>query len=104
MRIDMHTHAFPDKIAARALEAIMAPMPPKYCTKYDGRLATLLSQLKANDFDKAVLCQIATKPAQYGPILEWSQATSAMTLDSPLTTCARRIASPMSSKPFPASA
>jgi hypothetical protein len=74
LRIDMHTHAFPDKIAAKALEAIMAPMPPKYYTKYDGRLATLVSQLKENGFDKAMLCQIATKPTQYGPILEWSQA------------------------------
>ena len=74
MRIDMHTHAFADKIAARALEAIMAPMPAQYRTVYDGRLATLVSQLKANNFDKAVLCQIATKPAQYAPILEWSQA------------------------------
>ena len=74
MRIDMHTHAFPDKIAAKALEAIMAPMPPKYYTKYDGRLATLVAELKAHGFDKALLCQIATKPAQYGPILEWSQA------------------------------
>ncbi len=74
MRIDMHTHAFADKIAARALETIMAPMPPQYRTPYDGRLATLLSQLKANNFDKAVLCQIATKPPQYGPILDWSQA------------------------------
>jgi hypothetical protein len=74
MRIDMHTHAFADKIAARALEAIMAPMPPKYRTPYDGRLATLLSQLKANIFDKAVLCQIATKSAQFGPILDCTQA------------------------------
>ena len=74
MRIDMHTHAFADKIAARALEAIMAPMPAEYRTPYDGRLATLVAQLKANGFDKAVLCQIATKPAQYGPILAWSEA------------------------------
>lgn len=74
MRIDMHTHAFPDKIAERALEAIMAPLPPEYRTKYDGRLSSLISQLKSNGFDKAALCQIATKPAQYGPIIEWSQA------------------------------
>lgn len=74
MRIDMHTHAFADKIAARALEAVMAPLPPEYRTTYDGRLSTLLSQLKSNGFDKAALCQIATKPAQYGPIIEWSQA------------------------------
>ena len=74
MRIDMHTHAFADKIAAKALAAIMAPLPPQYRTAYDGRLATLIAQLKANGFDRAALCQIATKPAQYGPILEWSQA------------------------------
>ncbi len=74
MRIDMHTHAFADRIAARALESIMAPMPSEYHTPYDGRLATLVAQLRENGFDKGVLCQIATKPAQYGPILEWSLA------------------------------
>ena len=74
MRIDMHTHAFADKIAAHALEAIMANMPREYYTKFDGRLSTLLSQLKAHGFDKALLCQIATKPSQYAPIVKWSQA------------------------------
>ncbi len=74
MRIDMHTHAFADKIAAKALASIMSHMPSKYWTPYDGRLSTLVSQLKAHGFDRSVLCQIATKPAQYAPILEWSKA------------------------------
>lgn len=77
MKIDMHSHAFADAIASRALEAIMAPMPAKYRTPYDGRLSTLLAELKAHGFDKAVLCQIATKPAQFEPILKWSEAIRA---------------------------
>jgi predicted TIM-barrel fold metal-dependent hydrolase len=74
MKIDMHSHAFADRIAAKALASIMSHMPAKYRTSYDGRLSTLMGELKAHDFDKAVLCQIATKPAQYGPILDWCQA------------------------------
>lgn len=74
MKIDMHTHAFPDKIAAHAMESIMAPMPKEYWSPFDGRLETLVSQLRANGFGRAVLCQIATKPEHFRPILEWSRA------------------------------
>ncbi|MBR4611813.1 MAG: amidohydrolase family protein [Kiritimatiellae bacterium] len=73
-RIDIHTHAFADKIASHALESIMSHMPEKYWTHFDGRLATLVSQLKAHSFDHAVLCQIATKPEHFAPIMAWSSA------------------------------
>lgn len=73
-RIDMHTHAFADKIARHALDAVMSNLPIEYHTRFDGRLATLVSQLKANRFDRAVLCQIATKPEHFLPIMQWSRA------------------------------
>lgn len=74
MRIDMHTHAFADRIAERALSSIMSNMPKEHWTKYDGRLSTLVEQLKQHGFDRAVLCQIATKPEHFEPIMEWSKA------------------------------
>ncbi len=76
VRIDMHTHAFADKIAARAMGALLEKMPEKYQTGFDGRLSSLIATLKQHGFSKAILCQIATRPQQYGPILDWSKAIS----------------------------
>lgn len=73
MRIDIHAHAFADAIAERAMHALTAKMPPDYeCS--DGRLGTLLSELERLGFDAAVLCSIATKPAQFDVIMKWSDA------------------------------
>ena len=74
MRIDMHTHAFADKIARHALDSLMSHMAAEYFTKFDGRLPSLVSQLKSHGFDRAVLCQIATKPEHFTPIVAWSKA------------------------------
>ncbi|MBR3086905.1 MAG: amidohydrolase family protein [Kiritimatiellae bacterium] len=74
MRIDMHTHAFADGIARHALDSLMSHMAAEYFTKFDGRLSTLVSQLRAHGFDRAVLCQIATKPEHFVPIMAWSKA------------------------------
>ena len=74
MKIDMHTHAFADAIVERAMAALKANIPPDFHTPYDGRLPSLVRELKSHGFDHAVLCQIATKPSQFAPILEWSRA------------------------------
>ncbi len=73
-RIDFHTHAFADKIAERAMSVLVAKMPEKYRTGFDGRLSTLVSELKKHGFSHAVMCQIATKPEQFAPIMKWSQS------------------------------
>lgn len=74
MRIDLHCHAFAEPIADRAISALNANLAEEYKTSFDGRLGTLVSELRANGFDHAVLCQIATKPSQFEPILQWSEA------------------------------
>ena len=74
IRIDMHAHAFADGLAPRAIAALNARVPADLRTPYDGRLSSLVFELKSHGFDKAMLCQIATKPAQFKPILEWSRA------------------------------
>jgi predicted TIM-barrel fold metal-dependent hydrolase len=73
MRIDFHTHAFADAIAERAMTALKAQMPPGYRC-FDGKLGTLVAQLAEHRLDAAVLCSIATKPAQFDVILKWSDA------------------------------
>lgn len=56
------------------MDALEKKVPIEYRTGFDGRLSSLIASLTKNGFDKAVLCQIATKPDQYSPILSWSRA------------------------------
>ena len=71
--IDFHAHAFPDAIAARAMpelakEADVVPAA-------DGTVAGLLASMDRAGIAQSVICSIATKPSQFGAILEWSRAT-----------------------------
>jgi uncharacterized protein len=68
--IDFHTHAFPDALAHRAMKALMdeAPGIKAYL---DGTIASLLRSMDGAGIETSVICCIATKPAQYEPILRW---------------------------------
>jgi predicted TIM-barrel fold metal-dependent hydrolase len=70
--IDFHTHAFPDALAHRAMKALMdeAPGIKAYL---DGTVASLLRSMDDAGIETSVICCIATKPAQYEPILRWCQ-------------------------------
>ena len=70
--IDFHTHAFPDSIADRAVATLEQNANVK--AMLDGRLSSLLKSMDRAGIDKSVVCSIATKPAQYAPIMEWSMA------------------------------
>src|SRR5450759_3600527 len=68
--IDFHTHAFPDEVAGGAIRAleksgVTAPL--------DGRVSSLLTSMDRLGVEKSILCSIATKPAQFAPILNWSK-------------------------------
>lgn len=69
--IDMHTHAFPDDVAPRALQKLstLADWQPIG----DGTLAGLLDAMDHADLDVAVLAPIATKPGQAKGILKWGK-------------------------------
>lgn len=74
MIIDIHTHAFPDKIALKAIPALEKEADIK--AFHDGRVSSLLKSMDTAGIDKAVVCSIATKPGQFQPILDWSSEIS----------------------------
>ena len=72
--IDFHTHAFPDEIAERAMNTLLEEGKKKHDVNayLDGRLSSLLSSMDHNGIEKSIVCSIATKPSQFGPIITWS--------------------------------
>jgi len=71
--IDVHTHAFPDSLAARAMQALKDDA--EGATAYlDGTLGALLGSMDAAGIERAVVASIATKPEQFPSILRWSKA------------------------------
>ena len=73
MVIDFHTHLFPDKIAARAIEKLMEGifrtqgahvLPPQT----DGTMSGLLDSMKKSGVDLSVVMPIATSPTQHTTI------------------------------------
>ncbi len=73
MLIDFHTHAFPEKIAARALAALAerAKMTPLT----DGTVPGLVSSMDAWQVDKAVVCNIATNVKQQTSVNDFAIRT-----------------------------
>ena len=70
--IDFHTHAFPDDLAARAVSALEkgAGVP----AMLDGKVSSLLKSMDRAGIERSMVCSIATKPAQFQKILDWSKA------------------------------
>lgn len=73
--IDFHTHAFPDGLAERAVQALLEEGRKKYDVKayLDGKISSLLASMDQNVIEKSVICSIATKPSQFDPIIKWSK-------------------------------
>lgn len=69
--IDIHTHAFPDHVAARAVAHVqrLGGIQPTL----DGRLDSLRRSMDTCGIETAVVSAIATKPAQFDSILEWNR-------------------------------
>ena len=70
--IDFHTHAFPDALADRAIQALLAEAPG-VTAHHGGKVADLIASMDEAGIETSVLCSIATKPAQFEPILQWSK-------------------------------
>ncbi|HHD63629.1 MAG TPA: amidohydrolase [Desulfobulbaceae bacterium] len=68
--IDFHTHAFPDQVAATAIPALEKKGNIK--AYLNGTVADLLKSMDQAEIERSVVCSIATRPAQFQPILDWS--------------------------------
>ena len=71
MIIDFHTHAFPDAVAAKAIPALTKEGNVKAHTQ--GTVESLLASMDRAGIHTSVVCSIATRPAQFEPILAWSK-------------------------------
>lgn len=69
--IDFHTHAFPDELAERAIKSL--EIEGDIRAFHDGRVSSLLASMDSSGIGTSVVCPIATKPSQFGPILSWSK-------------------------------
>lgn len=67
--IDVHTHAFPDDVAPRAMAKLQEMSG--HAPYGDGTISGLIASLDAADIDIAVVCPIATRPGQAQGILKW---------------------------------
>ncbi len=73
MIIDIHTHVYPDKIAARAIEAMEVVAEPHGVSAVgDGTLDSLKNSMKKNGVDCSVILPIATRVEQVESINNWS--------------------------------
>jgi len=77
--IDIHTHAFPDHIAAAAIPALEKEGDIK--AYLNGTVSALLASMDRSGFDQSVLCSIATRPEQFASILDWSKAIRSLRTD-----------------------
>lgn len=68
----MHTHAFPDALAGRAMRALVEEggVP----ARLDGTLGALLASMDEAGIEKSAVASIATRPGQFEGILAWSKA------------------------------
>ncbi len=72
MVIDIHTHIFPDKIAAEVIENLSKKSRAKYFS--DGTLNGLLDSMKKFGVDKSVVLPVATKTSQVEKINSYAAA------------------------------
>lgn len=73
MIIDFHTHAFPDKLAPRALPSLAKRVG--YAPYGDGTVSGLLRKMDECGVDKAVICNVATNPRQQTNVNDFALET-----------------------------
>jgi len=70
---DVHTHAFPDALAPKALERLVKmAVWEKVAPSHDGTLAGLVRSMDRAGIERAVVCSVATRPEQVPNISRWS--------------------------------
>lgn len=71
MIIDFHTHVYPDKIAARTIDALGKVADVKAYT--DGTLNGLLKSMKESGVSKSVILPVATRKGQFDTINRYAK-------------------------------
>jgi hypothetical protein len=75
--LDVHTHAFPDELAGRAVAALEAGAVWFSCrATYDGTVGGLLASMDRAGIRRSVVASIATRPGQAAKIRAWSAAVA----------------------------
>jgi predicted TIM-barrel fold metal-dependent hydrolase len=69
MIVDIHTHAWPEKVSQRARENLEKVFRVKLVG--DPTLKTLLTYMDKNNIDISAVCGVATKPEQVPSINKW---------------------------------
>ena len=69
--IDFHTHAFPDQLAASALDQLQTHSGD-YLSHHNGTIRGLLQSMDRAGIEKSVVVSIATKPKQVKSITDWA--------------------------------
>jgi predicted TIM-barrel fold metal-dependent hydrolase len=70
--IDIHTHAWPDTVAEKAVPALMASAQHPVTPFYDGTISGLISDMERTGVDISVVQPVATKPSQVASINDWA--------------------------------
>lgn len=72
--IDIHTHAFPDALAERAINSLIQGCNGEYMPCSDGTLNGLLNNMEKFHIDLSVVQPVITKPSQTKTLNEWAQS------------------------------
>lgn len=75
MRIDFHTHAFPDALAARAIPGL-AHTGGGLIPLTDGTVKGLIDSMDRCGVSHSVLLNIATKPSQQKSVNDWASSVN----------------------------
>ncbi|HOJ32977.1 MAG TPA: TatD family hydrolase [Candidatus Hydrogenedentes bacterium] len=70
--IDFHTHAFPDRIAERAVPHLAKE--GNIQAYLDGKVSSLIASMDNAGITASVVASIATRPEQFESILTWSKS------------------------------
>lgn len=74
MIIDFHTHIFPDKIAAKSIEALSKVSGVTAAT--DGTLNGLLASMDKSGVDLSVIMPVVTKPSQFETVNTFAKSVN----------------------------
>ncbi len=82
MVIDFHTHAFPDKIADRAIASLVKGCGGQYNPCSDGTAGGLVKNMEKFGVDVSVVMPVVTAPSQTVSINNWARAITSDNLIS----------------------